>query len=53
MILKIYLSINNVHDHNLLESDIDCVQNWYVENDMILKVGKTTVTSLMHNAQNC
>jgi hypothetical protein len=40
--LKICNSINNVHDCKVLQCDIDCVQNWCIENGMILNVDKTT-----------
>jgi hypothetical protein len=30
-----------------LQSDIDSMQNWCIENGMILNVGKTTIISFM------
>jgi hypothetical protein len=43
--IKTYHSISKVNDCELLQSDIDSVQSWCFENDIILNVGKTTVIS--------
>jgi hypothetical protein len=43
--LKIYRSISGVDDCELLQHDIDSVQNWCLDNGMILNLSKTTIIS--------
>jgi hypothetical protein len=45
MIKKIYRNINYVHDCKLLQSNIDSVQNWCLENGLILNVSKSIIIS--------
>jgi hypothetical protein len=45
--VKISLSINNVHDCQLLQSGIDSMQNWCFENGVIRSVGKTTINYIL------